>query len=136
MDEKQMKVWIRCVWKPFVLQKRIKYNQSKLVCILQLDHFKAHLTSGVVKNLMELNTILVEVPASCTSQAQILDVGINKPLKAYLRDARTEWILNNPSGSVSRVLVSKWIAAAWEKISPSMITNTCRRIGFFGAGVQ
>ncbi len=133
VDEDRMKLWIRKIWKPFVMQKREKYRDRRDLCfILQLDNFKAHLTQGVISELMKLSTLMVEVPASCTSNAQVLDVGINKPFKDRMDKLRTQWMLENPTGSVSRPLISTWIAAAWRSITEEAILNTCRHIGFFG----
>jgi hypothetical protein len=77
-----------------------------------------HLTQAVQRNLMELSTFMIEVPPpGCTSRAQVLDVGINKPLKVRMRSQAVEWMLENQNEKVSRMLVSNWIAKSWEDIS-------------------
>jgi hypothetical protein len=132
IDEHQMRKWIRKIWKPFVLEKRQKYaDRPDLMFILQLDHFMAHLTSNFLNDLTLLSTIMIEVPPKCTSKAQILDVGVNLSFKQRMGRLRTEWQLQNPTASVSRQLVSNWIAAAWTSITSDIIVNKCRRIGFF-----
>ena len=67
---------------------------------------------------------MVNIPPGCTSKAQPSDVSINKPFKDYLRtqlekhrDENIElYIRNKLTASRRQVLVTKWVAEAWEKI--------------------
>jgi hypothetical protein len=75
------------------------------------------MTQAVQRNLMELSTFMIEVPPACTSRAQVLNVGITKPLKVRMRSQAVEWMMENQNEKVSRMLVSNWIAKSWEDIS-------------------
>lgn len=67
-----------------------------------------------------------------TRRVQILDVGVNKPFKdymsAYFNDHITENVHDNPK--VTRKMMSKLIANAWEQVKVSTIINTCKKIGY------
>ena len=96
-------------------------SSGKILCA---DVHRAQQAATVKRMLQSKNTILVNIPPGCTSKVQPLDVSINKPFKDYLRtqfekhrDENIElYISNKLTASKRRVLVSKWVAEAWEKI--------------------
>ena len=60
-----------------------------------------------------------------TSKLQVLDVGVNKPFKGYVRDAYENWMVANPHGTkVKRQDVAQWFWTAWERLSETTILNT------------
>ncbi len=100
--------------------------------ILMLDNFTAHFSKVVQEELLQLSTFLIDVPASTTSQLQMLDVGIIKPFKGYMRDFEMEWMIETRSvGRITRELVSKWVCDSWDQIPKEMTVNTARHIGFY-----
>ena len=81
--------------------------------------------------LSKLRVIVVKIPESCTSQAQILDVGVNKPFKNLMCRFRYCYLVDNPDATVTRELVGKWIADSWENLNGDIVINTTRHIGFY-----
>jgi len=53
---------------------------------LALDAFKAHLTPAVRAELKRQRTTMSAIPGGCTGFVQLLDVSINKPLKALIKE--------------------------------------------------
>jgi hypothetical protein len=97
-----------------------------------LDAFRGHLTEKVktvASNL--LNTDLVIIPGGMTSQLQVLDVVVNRPLKDRLRCLYGKWLLSGncpltPAGNIRRpseALLGQWIKTAWDDISPESISR-------------
>ena len=71
------------------------------------------------------------IAAGYTGRLQVLDVGINKPFKGYIKDEYEIFMRENPHGTKpSRVDVANWISVAWQKLMPLTICNTWRSIGF------
>ena len=73
------------------------------------------------------------MPPNYTSKLQPLDVGLNKPFKDRLRTLYVEYaatIDRDASFYITRQLISRWIADAWEGIPSTAVTNTIRSIGF------
>jgi hypothetical protein len=76
--------------------------------MLVLDAFRGHLTEKVKTVASnQLNTDLVIIPGGMTSQLQVLDVVVNKPLKDRLRCLYREWLLSGncpltPAGNIRR----------------------------------
>ena len=68
--------WLKCVWNkwPGALLKRCG--------LLVLDSFHGHTTDEIKKLLYEeMKTDITVIPGRITSQLQVMDVGVNKPLK-------------------------------------------------------
>ncbi|KAJ7345310.1 hypothetical protein JRQ81_001260 [Phrynocephalus forsythii] len=82
MDEQGMKLWIRNVWekRPGALLKKPS--------LLVLDSFRSHLTEPTKREFQMCKTEIAVIPGGLTSQLQLLDVCINKPFKALMRE---EW---------------------------------------------
>jgi hypothetical protein len=65
------------------------------------------------------------IPGGYTGSVQVLDKGVNKPLKGYLRDQFEEWMCTNGSRRrPSRAEVAQWVAKAWERVTAATIVNT------------
>jgi hypothetical protein len=80
MDENGMKLWLEKVWAK-------RPGGLLLLC----DQFKSHVKEATKKGLKYLNTQLPVVPG-LTSQLQPLDVSINKPCKAFMREEWMKWM--------------------------------------------
>lgn len=117
-------------------------NQPRL---LSLDAFAPHKSKGTKKVLTgaalrkqeemeilqaelkeefaKLNTTLSIIPGGCTSYVQVLDVSVNKSIKAYIEEYEDQhidenfekWQANQYSVSDRRVLMTHWVAKAWKK---------------------
>ena len=126
MDERCMLDFIERVWKPFTDTKRDE-DGNRLMTMLILDEAKAHMTSEVRRTLAELNTFVAVIPGGYTSKLQPMDVGLNKPLKDYVRYEVEAFMMENPPGTKpNRKFVTDWISKAWAKLKehPSIVLNT------------
>ncbi len=65
------------------------------------------------------------VPPGCTSLVQPLDVSFNAEFKSLIDKLQTEhmhdklddYVSNSFTASARRVLITKWVGEAWEKVS-------------------
>ena len=120
-DQTIMKCWINEEWGNMFFNPVTPESSGKILCA---DVHRAQQTATVKRMLQSRNTVLVNTPPGCTSKVQPLDVSINKPFKDYLQtqfekhcDENIElYISNKLTASKRRVLVTKWVAEAWEKI--------------------
>ena len=123
IDEASFGVWIEKVWRLFCEDKPATY--------LIMDQCKVHMMNSTVSQLQYLGTEVEFILAGYTSRLQVLDVGIDKPFKDYLRSAYEEYMITNSGNKApSRLIVSQWIQTAWESIRDSSITNTWKGIGY------
>jgi hypothetical protein len=124
MDEQRMLDWVEKVWKPWTLQFHGKPT------ILILDEMSAHLCPSVRRAAEACGSLVEYVPRGYTSTLQVMDIGLNKPLKDYIRRIANEWMTvpGNEKGIPSRQNVSSWIVHAWENISEETIINSWAHI--------
>ena len=105
MDEKLMLEWIDLVWEPATERQR---------ALLVLDSFSAHLTPAVKRKFKDINTVPVVIPGGCTSKLQPLDVSLNKPVKAHIRQHWSQYIIeqscNSRYCSTIRTSSDSWLA--------------------------
>lgn len=124
MNEVAMKYWVEWVWKPYAAS-------VEGPTILILDEATSHLTRAVKHSIAECGTELEIIPGGYTSKLQVLDVGLNKPFKGYVRECVEDFVDDAPAGAKpKRQDVSHWIKNAWERLSPEMAINTWKRIGY------
>jgi DDE superfamily endonuclease len=73
-----------------------------------LDEFPVHLTSKVGTVFVELNTEIEVIPGGYTSKLQVLDVGINKPLKTYCWYPFNTWMDSCTNNTRPRCRAVSW----------------------------
>ena len=113
MDEERMLEWIQKVWAPYVDGNR---------ALLTLDTFSGHLTDRVKDALDKCGTKMLVIPGGCTSVLQPLDVSINKPFKAYIRQSWCKRMVSEAETSVAKITpASKAILMEWVKTAADLV---------------
>jgi hypothetical protein len=108
--------------------------------MLCLDAFSAHLTPAVRSYVKQNRITLSVIPGGCTGYIQPLDVSLNKPLKALIKEEHDdhfdqhmdEWQAGKFSIGDWRVLLTYWVAKAWKRLHleyKDTIINTFRNVG-------
>ena len=87
-DEVTMLDWVENVLKPYIITAPVG-----IIPILFLDSFKVHLLGSVANAIQGLGVELEIIPPGCPGLMQPIDVGINKPFKANMRNIYTERLL-------------------------------------------
>jgi DDE superfamily endonuclease len=121
IDSPTMLEWIDKVWAPFCDGKPPTY--------LLMDECTVHKTASVKTALEDLSTEVDFIVKGYTSKLQVLDVGVNKPFKHYMRESYEHHMVVNNGRKASRLDVANWVAEAWGKVKVESITNTWRSIG-------
>jgi transposase-like protein len=115
--------WINKVWKPFCEQKNSTY--------LMMDEFSVHLMQECVDPIRECGTEIDFILGGYTSKLQILDVGVNKPFKGYVKKSYERFMVGNTERrKVTRLDVAKWVEEAWNQVTVETICNTWSSIGY------
>ena len=83
----------------------------------------------VVNAIQDLGVEVEHIPGGCTSLCQPVDIGINKPFKAFLCKACEMWMIDEGTrcGTTSpptRELIAKWAAYAKDQIKETHIRNS------------
>lgn len=135
MDSSLVEDWVKCVWqrRPGALLGR----KSLLV----LDSYRGHTTDDVKKHIKDGKTDLAIIPGGMTSILQPLDVCVNRPFKAALKQLYTEWMAADnhtltPTGRIQRPevqLLCSWILTAWNRIPGDLIRKSFRKCSISNA---
>lgn len=120
VDEEIFIWWIENAWK--FCRASIFDTSQKLIT---LDMHRGQNTDAVKEAWKRTRTTSAIIPAGCTSLIQPLDVSVNKSFKQYMEDASQEhyfehtesWVEGKISAKERRILMSKWVGDAWDKIS-------------------
>jgi len=123
IDEQTFLEWIRKLWGPFCVGKPSTY--------LLMDECTVHLMPSCLDAIQDCGTEVDFVIRGYTSKLQVLDVGINKPFKDYVKQSYEEFMVENNGRKLTRLDVARWIASAWEKIKTESICHTWESIGIF-----
>lgn len=125
--------WIRVVWeqRPGALLGGPAGTRSMLL----LDAFRGHLTPEVKTKLRNINSDLVVIPGGMTPVLQPLDVSVNKPFKANLRQEYEEWVRNpdrkkTPTGKLQKAspsTIAKWISDAWKRVQADVVVKSFKK---------
>ena len=122
MTENMMHNWINQVLEPFA------HARTGRICLL-LDSFQVHLRESVRIRILEIGVELIFIPGGLTSDFQPLDVGINGPLKHYVR----EFTINQTGFEVlsaegKRLQIARSISFAWSSINIDSVINSFARV--------
>ena len=89
MDERVMLMWVEMVLKPYV-----DTAPQNMVPVLFLDSYCCHMMNLAVNAIQDLGVEVEHILGGCTSLCQPVDIGINKPFKAFLRKALEKWMID------------------------------------------
>jgi len=128
IDERTFLEWIRKVWGPFCVGKTSTY--------LLMDECTVHLMASCIHEIQDYRTEVDFIVRGYTSKLQVLDVGVNKPFKDYVKQSYEEFMVANEGGKSKRLDVARWISSAWEKITADSICHTWESIGITSNAVQ
>ena len=120
-DGAVMKEWIESEWGNVFTNSPSSSSTGK---ILVADMHRTQQTDEVIELLRQHKTIMVSIPAGCTSCIQPLDVCIHKPFKDTVQaeherhqqenlNLDTENKMSTPE---RRILIMKWVVNAWQKV--------------------
>jgi len=127
-------------------------REPRLLC---LDAFALHKNQGrkakrkeseealqqeLRNELEKLNFTTSIIPRGCTGYVQVLDVSVNKIIKQYIEEAEDihidqhieQWKAGKYTVGDRRVLITQWVAEAWEKLHKEhkdTIIKTFRQVG-------
>ncbi|XP_069606515.1 uncharacterized protein [Ranitomeya imitator] len=135
MDEDGMKVWIEKVW-----SKR-PGGLRKTTALLVLDQYKAHISECTKKRFKDVKTDLAIIPVDVTNQLQPLDVSINKPFKAFMREKWNDWMAADhhdltPAEQLKSPTipqVCKWVKTSWQSIKDETVVRAFEKCGISNA---
>jgi len=129
-DGRVGRIWINTILKPYLEGSTSSY--------LLVDHMKVHLTGDFVRQCNDLGSEVDYIPAGYTCVLQPLDVGVNGPFKASLRNYHHDWCVRNyPSlrkgdkfPTPERDDIYPWVISSFAAITGHSIRKTFQHIGF------
>ncbi|XP_045402568.1 pogo transposable element with KRAB domain isoform X3 [Lemur catta] len=125
MTEDLMQDWLEVVW------RRRPGAAPKQRGMLILNGFRGHATDSVKNSMDSMNTDMVIIPGGLTSQLQVLDVVVYKPLNDSVRAQYSNWLLAgnlalSPTGNAKKPplgLFLEWVMVAWNNIPSESIVQ-------------
>jgi hypothetical protein len=107
---------------------------------LSLDAFAPQMTNSLRDEFKKLNCTTSYIPGGCTGFVQVLDVSLNKVLKALVAQQASDhadkfhdrYEAGDFSVADRRVLLTKWVAEAWKELHEKylhVIIKTFRSVG-------
>ena len=149
-NESTMIDYVEKIFIPYVQSKREELSLDATHPALAIfDEFNGQTTDAVFSRLEKNNIYYVIVPPNCTDKLQPLDVSVNKPAKAFLRNCFQTWYAEkivsqmeeNPSQfkpvdlklSVMKPLGARWMIQLYDhfKSTPEVIVNGFKATGIF-----
>lgn len=131
--------WFYKIFMRFVVKHRQKH------VALLMDDASFHTSDRIVKACEEQKVSLVIIPGGTTHFLQPLDVGINKPLKDYMRSLYIPWLTDkclgvdiNVQESMTKAgylraptneLIIEWIKEALPKIRKETVVKSFEKTG-------
>ena len=126
MDEKVMLLWVDKILKPYV-----ETAPDGIVPLMFLDSYRCHMMGSVVQAIQDLGVEVEHIPGGCTYVCQPVDVGVNKPLKARLRNLWEAWmisdgLLTGTTKPPTRADIAEWCSEVYKGLTDSMVRNAWR----------
>lgn len=91
-SEDSMLQYIHKIICPYVAQKRVQLKLGvDFPALVLFDHFGGEITQKVFDLLEENNINFVLIPRTCTDRLQPMDLSVNKPFKAHLKQSFHTW---------------------------------------------
>ncbi|XP_015441642.2 pogo transposable element with KRAB domain [Pteropus alecto] len=125
MTEDLMQDWLEVVW------RRRAGALPEQRGLLIVNGFRGHATDAVKSSMASMDTDMVVIPGGLTSQLQVLDVVVYKPLNDSVRAQYSSWLLAgnlalSPTGNAKKPplgLFLEWVMVAWNSISSDSIVQ-------------
>jgi hypothetical protein len=92
MDGEAFQEWVQHIVRPFA---EVHNNSLYLL----LDQFLVHVQHNNTFILQQIGIEVDFIPAGYTPVLQLLDKGVHKPFKQYLREESIAFMVNNPEGA-------------------------------------
>jgi hypothetical protein len=137
-DGVNLKDWVKRQYSP-ALEYLLQDKEPRFLC---LDAFAPQMTKNLRDEFKKLNCTTLYIPGGCTGFVQVLDVSLNKPLKALVAQAASDhadkyhkrYIQESEGFSVADrwVLLTQWVAEAWKELHEKYkdtIIQTFQRVG-------
>ncbi len=116
------------------------FTREKEPRFLCLDPFAPQMTQSLRDEFKKLNCTTSYIPGGCTGFVQVLDVSLNKVLKALVAEQasnhadkyHTKYEAGDFTVGDRRVLLTKWVAEAWDELHKKYkdtIVRTFRQVG-------
>ena len=123
MDKRVMLMSVNMVLEPYV-----DTAPENMVPLLFLDSYWCHMMNSVVNAIQDLGVEVEHIPGGCTSLCQPVDIGVNKPFKAFLRKAWEKWMIDKgirygTTSPPTRELIAKWAVYVKDQIKETHRRN-------------
>ncbi|XP_028936453.1 pogo transposable element with KRAB domain isoform X2 [Ornithorhynchus anatinus] len=136
MTEELMQDWVEAVWR-----RRTPGAGPRERGLLILNGFRGHASDSLRAHMETLSTDVVIAPGGLTSQLQVLDLVVYKPLNDSVRARYADWLLAgnlalSPTGNAKKPplgLFLEWVMAAWDGIPSDAIVRGFRRCRVSGS---
>lgn len=94
-----------------------------------LDSLSSHRTERVLDSLNSLPITLLFIPGGLTGHVQPVDVGINGPLKHWIKERWSVSLLETEmTPTQKRVKIARLIADSWERITSETVSHSFNNI--------
>jgi hypothetical protein len=124
MDGEAFQPWVQRVIRPFA-----ELHNNSLYFLLD-QFFSVHMQCNNTFALQQIGIEVDFIPAGYTPILQVLDKGVHKPFKQYLKEESIAFMVKNPEGTKPTQLgIAHWIRWSWDQVQHSTILNTWHSIG-------
>jgi hypothetical protein len=121
MDQRIMIEWLELVLFPYV----DALIQGGRRIVLVLDTLRVHRTPEVMRRIHGKMLRIIFVPGGLTGQLQPMDVGINGPLKHWLREMTAHEEPNNQvTTEQRRIRIAGRVLSCWNSLDSELVINS------------